>query len=166
MLEVLLDKTPAKIDFVGNFPEERLKFKIKFDNQYLDDPKSFAFNVLNSMYGFSIETKDVEKEVQTLTIADKNRLKNLYAKKGDFMTSVDYEGNEWIGKNVSMSVLITFLERELGVVVRDKTNIHNSLNIRFNKESTKKAMQSLEELGFGVSQSNENIEITIVEIKD
>ena len=164
MLEILLDKTPAKIEFAGDFPEERMDLAIKFERAEIKDPKSFAYDLLDAIYGFEIDDKAVDKVVFTLTIADKDKINKITAAKDNFMTSVDHEGNDWIGKNVKMPILITFLERELGVVIRDETRINDALNIRFNRESPEKAMESLKELGFGIKETTEEIEVMIVEI--
>lgn len=164
MLEILLDKTPARIQFIGDFPEDRMDLAIKYERSEIKKPESFAYDLLDAVYDFKLDDKKVEKEVYTITIADKDKINKIKAPKDKFMTSVDHEGNDWIGKNVKMPILITFLERELGVVIRDETKINDALNIRFNRENPEKAMESLKELGFAIKETTEEIEITFVEI--
>ena len=163
MIQHLLGATPATIEFIGDFPEDRMNLAIKFNNSEIKDIISFLFSTINALYGLTVTKKVDERTVYSISIADEKKVEDIASKKSNVLTSVSYEGNNWVGSNVNMPILINFLESELGVIFKDKTGIQNSINVQFDKTDIEKAVLSLESLGFTINEATDDVTITIVE---
>jgi hypothetical protein len=163
MLQHLLGATPASIEFIGDFPDERMNLSITYNRSHVSDINYLAFNSLSGLYNLSVSKNTQAREVYSISIANEKKLDEIKSKKSNVMTSISYEGDDWVGSNVEMPMLINFLESEMGVIFKDNTKLNKSLNIRFNRKNIESAIKSLEDSGFKVSKKNEDVSITIVE---
>jgi SNF2 family DNA or RNA helicase len=163
MIQHLLGATPATIEFTSEFPDDRMNLAITYNKSKVNDINYLAFNVINGIHGLSVTKKTEKRTVYSISKADEKKLADITSKKSNVMTSISYEGNEWVGSNVNITILINFLESELRAIFKDNTALNAPMNIRFDKTDIDKALKSLESLGFEISKSEEDVEITIVE---
>jgi len=165
MLQHLLGATPATIEFIGDFPSDRMNLSITYEKTKVNDINYLAFNVINGLHRLAVSKKSEKKMVYSISKLDDKKISEITSNKTNVMTSISYEGNEWVGSNVSMHMLINFLESELKAIFKDKTAINAPMNIRFDKTDINKAIKSLESFGFKISKTEEDVEITLVEKK-